>query len=80
MRTHKSRGPAQFKGSEAAKSIEEIAIELGTSRQNVQQCIQIALRKVRARLVERGFTEADLLDFLRAADQRETNSDRAERG
>ena len=80
MRKHKPRGPAIFKAGEAAMSIEEISRELGTSRQNVTQCISIALRKVKQRLVERGFTEADLRDFLRAADQRESNADRAERG
>jgi RNA polymerase sigma factor (sigma-70 family) len=63
-----TRLQALMAGLRAGKSYHEIGDALGTSKQGVHQLAQPALRKLRERLAEQGFTGVDSKGFLRSQD------------
>jgi DNA-directed RNA polymerase sigma subunit (sigma70/sigma32) len=46
-------------------TLDEVAAELGVNRERARQIESEALKKVKLRLLKRGFTEVDLIEHLR---------------
>jgi predicted transcriptional regulator len=65
--------------TDMGSTLEEIATELGMTRQGVNRIIKNALRKARRICEERGLDAETCIEILRIAEDRETVWDRIER-